>query len=134
MIGGTTAVIPGLVSQASTSNSLRLHSTADRIEGFAVGVTAIGGWRTQPLSGPSSSNRVDLNLHGTFLQTAATDLSLVGASSLVNGVSVGDGNTVHLNVRQATGSGPRAAEPVRRQLHPDDGRPRRRESARDRRQ
>ena len=108
LVGGATAPIPGLVSQASTFNSVRLHSTDDRIEAFASGVRARSGLRTSALSGPSSSNRIDMNLRGTNLQTTTEDLVLLGAQSLIAGVSPGDDNEVHLVVHGAVGSGPRA--------------------------
>jgi hypothetical protein len=108
LIGGTTAPIPGLVSEASTFNSLEMDSKDDTIDGFSTGILAMGGVRTGPLPEPSSSNRVDMNLHGLSVQTTTADLVLFGARSFVPGVSPGDGNTVYLLVRQSTGSGPRA--------------------------
>jgi hypothetical protein len=98
---------PGVVvSQASTFNSLQMHSIDDTLAGFATGIAAAGGRRFSALSGTISSNRVELNLHGTHLQTTTTDWRLFGALSLVN-VTTGDDNTAHVLVRQATGSGPR---------------------------
>ena len=106
--GGTTAPIPNLASQASTFNRLRLQSQDDRIEGFGTGIFAAGATRSNPLSEPSSSNRIDLDLRGTRLQTVAADLTLFGASTFVEGVSPGDDNTVRAAVREAKGSGPRS--------------------------
>jgi hypothetical protein len=80
----------------------------DRIEGFASGITARAGLRMNLLSGPSSSNRVEMNLQGTRLQTTTADLRLFGAQSAIAGVSPGDDSTLHLVVHQAIGSGPRA--------------------------
>jgi hypothetical protein len=98
---------PGIVvSQASTFNSLQIHSIDDTLAGFATGIAAVGGRRFSALSGTISSNRIELNLHGTLLQTKTTDWRLFGALALVN-VSSGDENTAHVVVRQATGSGPR---------------------------
>jgi len=59
------------------------------------------------LSGTISSNRVELNLHGTLLQTTTVDLRLSGATTML-GVSTGDDNTAHVLLVQATGSGARA--------------------------
>jgi hypothetical protein len=106
--GGTSAPIPGLASQASTSNTLRVHSRDDRIEGFANGIFATGATRSNPLSEPSSSNGIDLTLQGLRLQTAAADLTLFGATTFVEGVSAGDDNGVRVVMRQSTGSGARA--------------------------
>ena len=105
--GGSTAVIPNIVSEASTSNSLRVHSTDDRIEGFLFAISGVGGQRVIATSEPISFNSLDLNVQGTRLQSGVADLSLLGAVSFEPGVSPGDGNVLHLNMRQATGSGPR---------------------------
>ena len=108
LFGGADAPSPLFVSGASTFNALRIHSNGDRIEGFATGIAAAGGRRFGPLSAPISSNSVDMNLHGTLLQTTAADLTLFGARSFVAGVFPDEGNTLHLVVRQANGSGARA--------------------------
>jgi len=108
LFGGADAPSPIFVSGASTFNALRIHSNGDRIEGFATGIAAAGGRRFGPLSAPISSNSVDMNLHGTQLQTTAADLTLFGARSFVAGVYPDEGNTLHLVVRQANGSGARA--------------------------
>ena len=108
LIGGTTAPIPGLVSGASTFNTLQMDSRNDTIDGFQTGILAMGGLRTGPLPDPSSSNRVDMDLHDVRLQTTTSDLVLFGAQSFVDGVSPGDGNTVRLALKKSTGSGPRA--------------------------
>jgi hypothetical protein len=106
LFGGADAPIPGFVSEASTLNSLQIHSNNDRIEGFATGIAAAGARRIGALSGPIYTNRAELNLHGTLLQTTTADWRLNGAVSLVN-VSTGDDNTLHVVVHQATGSGAR---------------------------
>lgn len=105
--GGSTAPIPGFVSEASTFNELEMHSNDDTIEGFAIGVSAVGGLRSTPTGGLIASNSVDMNVHGLQLATTTADLQLFGARSLVDGVSPGDGNTLRLLLRKATGSGPR---------------------------
>jgi photosystem II stability/assembly factor-like uncharacterized protein len=107
-IGGTTAPIPGLASEASTSNLLRMRSRDDRIEAFARGISATGGVRTSDVSEPSSSNRIDLDANGLRIDSTAADLVLAGAQSLVESVSPGDANIVRFRLGQATGSGPRA--------------------------
>src|SRR5262245_788845 len=112
LIGGadTPPAVSGLGSQTATFNSLRIHSRDDTIAGFASGIVASGGRRINALSANISSNRVDLNLHGTLLQTTTVDLRLAGASSLPQalGVATGDENTVHVVLNQVTGSGARA--------------------------
>ena len=52
LIGGTTAPIPGLVSGASTFNTLQMDSRNDTIDGFQTGILAMGGLRTGPLPDP----------------------------------------------------------------------------------
>jgi len=105
--GGSTAVIPDIVSEASTSNSLRVHSTDDRIEGFGQAIFGVGGQRVIDTSEPISDNSLELNLQGTHLQSRGADLGLFAGFSFVPGVAPGDGNVVRLNMRQAQGSGPR---------------------------
>jgi photosystem II stability/assembly factor-like uncharacterized protein len=109
LIGGTTAPIPGLASQASTFNSLGIHSRDDRVDAFVTGIFAVGGLRTSELPEPSSSNSVDMDLRGTGIRTpdvtGAADLTLFGAMTFVNGVPAGDGNTLRLQIRDARGSG-----------------------------
>jgi hypothetical protein len=110
LIGG--AGSPAFPSASSTSNRLRVHSGEDSIQGFQVGIAAIGGQRFLAVSEPSSSNRLEMELHGLRVQTTteplATDLRLFGARSFVNGVPPGDGNTLRVVLRKSTGSGPRA--------------------------
>jgi hypothetical protein len=107
LFGGADAPVAIGASQASTFNSLQIHSIDDTLAGFASGIVAAGGRRINALSETISSNRVDLNLHGTVLQTTTVDLRLSGATSLV-GVSTGDENTAHVLLDRATGSGARA--------------------------
>jgi len=107
LFGGADVPSPIIVSQASTFNSLQIHSNDDTIEGFATGISAAGARRFGSLSEPMSSNSVDMNLHGTRLVTTTSDLRLFGAVSFAI-VSTGDENTLHVVVSQATGSGPRA--------------------------
>ena len=110
LLGG--AGSPAFPSASSTLNRLQLLSREDTIQGFQFGVLAIGGQRYLAGSGPSSSNRLEMDLHGLRVQTTAeplaADLRLFGARSLVNGVSPGDENTLRLVLRKSTGSGPRA--------------------------
>ena len=107
LFAGADAPIPGIVSQAVTFNTLQMHSIDDTIAGFATGIVAAGARRINALSSaPISSNRVELNLHGTRLQTTTVDLRLVGATTLLN-VATGDDNTAHVLIRHATGSGAR---------------------------
>jgi len=107
LFAGADAPNPLIVSEASTFNTLQLHSTDDTISGFATGIVASGGRRINALSATISSNRVELNLHGTLLQTTTADLRLSGATTML-GVSTGDDNTAHVLLVQATGSGVRA--------------------------
>ena len=108
LFGGATAPVPGLASKASTFNALEIHSNDDTIDGFAAGVSANGGFRPNAISESASSNCVDMDVHGLTLQTTTADFVLFGANSVVDGYSAGDGNTVRLLLRKATGSGPRA--------------------------
>jgi hypothetical protein len=107
LFGGGDAPIAGVVSQASTFNRLQMHSIDDTLTGYATGIVASGGRRINAFSGPISSNRVELNLHGTLLQTTTVDLRLSGATTML-GFATGDDNAAHVVIHQATGSGVRA--------------------------
>ena len=107
LFGGADSPLPLIVSQASTFNTLQMHSMDDTLAGFATGIVAAGGRRINPLSATISSNRIKLNLRGTLLQTTTADLRLFGATTML-GVSTGDDNTAHVLIVQATGSGARA--------------------------
>ena len=108
LFGGSDTPSAVLASQATTFNTLQMHSIDDKLVGFATGIAAIGGRRVNALSEPISSNRIDLNLHGTLLQTTTVDLRLVGANTTLVGVAPGDDNTAHVLIVHATGSGARA--------------------------
>src|SRR5688572_2762906 len=107
LFAGADAPVPLIVSQASTFNTLHMLSIDDTLAGFATGIVAAGGRRINALSATISPNRVELNLHGTLLQTTTADLRLSGATTML-GVSTGDDNTAHVLLVQATGSGARA--------------------------
>jgi len=107
LFGGSDMPSAVFASQATTFNTLQMHSKNDMLVGFATGVAALGGRRFNALSENVSSNRVELNLHGTLVQTTTVDLRLVGATTLT-AVATGDYNTVHVLIDQATGSGVRA--------------------------
>src|SRR5262249_20069686 len=85
-IGGADAPIP-IPLPSTTFNSLRIHSRDDAIEGFATGISAIGGRRFGTLSGATSSNRADLRILGLQLDNTDADLELYGARSYVAGLS-----------------------------------------------
>ena len=70
------------------------------------------------LSGTISSNRVELNLHGTLLQTTTADLRLSGAQTML-GVATGDDNIAHIVIHQATGSGARTNRYVHSAIPPN---------------
>jgi hypothetical protein len=118
LFAGADAPIPGIVSQAVTFNTLQMHSLDDTIAGFATGIVASGGRRINALSGTISSNRVELNLHGTLLQTTTADLRLSGAQTML-GVATGDDNIAHIVIHQATGSGARTNRYVHSAIPPN---------------
>jgi len=107
LLGGADAPSPAFVSEASTSNSLRIRSRDDSIEGFATSILSAGGLRFGPLSAPVSSNSVDLGMRGARLSSTVSDLALYGALSFAD-VPAGDDNSLSARVRQTKGSGPRS--------------------------
>lgn len=116
--GADAPPVTSVVSQASTFNTLQMHSIDDTIAGFATGIVASGGRRINALSGTISSNRLELNLHGTLLQTITSDLRLSGAQTML-GVATGDDNIAHIVIHQATGSGARANRYVHSAIPPN---------------
>ncbi|MGK2960521.1 MAG: hypothetical protein ACSLFK_00090, partial [Gemmatimonadaceae bacterium] len=112
--GGSGAPIPVPIGE-TRNNTLRIHSVADRIEGFTTGISAFGGRRffAAPTAGPTTGNAVDLQLTGTTISTPScggapfvADLRLAGA--MVTGAfSPGDGNTLRAVFNRVTGSGSR---------------------------
>ena len=106
LFGGSDTPSAVAASQATTFNTLQMHSIDDTLAGFATGIAASGGRRFNALSEPISSNRVELNLYGTLLQTTTMDLRLFGATTML-GVATGDDNTAHVLLARATGSGAR---------------------------
>jgi hypothetical protein len=107
MHGGPDAPAAG-IPEETFNNRLSVHSVDDRIEGFARAITAFAGRRNNALSAPSSSNELELILHGTRIRSTVTDLVLRGASSVIAGMAAGNGNELRATIRNVTGSGPRA--------------------------
>lgn len=111
LTGGSGAPLP-LVLPATERNTLELHSTNDRIEGFTTGVFAIGARRffDTPIAGPNNGNGVVLQMLHTTVATPScggVDLQLVGAMA-ASDFWPGDGNYVRALLRGVTGSGSRA--------------------------
>src|SRR4030095_15867006 len=74
--GADAPPITSIVSQASTFNTLQMHSIDDTVSGFATGIVASGGRRINAFSGTISSNRVELNLPGTLFATTTVAFKL----------------------------------------------------------
>jgi len=111
LTGGSGAPLP-FVLPATEHNTLAIHSTDDRIEGFVTAVFAIGARRffNAPIAGPNNGNGIELQMLHTTISTPScggVDLELVGAAS-AGSYSPGDGNYVHALLRGVTGSGTRA--------------------------
>ena len=111
--GGSGSLLPFPVP-ATERNSLRVHSVDDRIAGFTTGVLARGGLRFSASTGPSSDNRIDLELLGTTVSTPScggapfvADFRLAAAQVTDALLVPGDGNTVRALFRNVTGSGTR---------------------------
>ena len=106
LFAGADSPSPVIVSQASTFNRLQMHSNDDTLAGFATGIVASAARRINAFSDTISSNRVELNLHGTLLQTTTADFRLSGATTTL-AVATGNDNTAHARFDHVTGSGPR---------------------------
>jgi len=108
--GGSSAPF-ALVAPGTSFNVIRVESDGDRIEGFPVGIFAIGGKRQTASSGPCSNNRTEVRLRDTRIQTeglGARDFRLNAATTGLSGLPAGDGNMLTLRASGVTGSGPRA--------------------------
>jgi len=82
--GGSSSHIPGLAAPGASFNVARISSDHDVITGFRTGIRATAGRRWKTASGPLTDNRLELELHGTRIQTdgeGAADLVLQGAMS-----------------------------------------------------
>jgi hypothetical protein len=113
LTGGSGSLLP-FPPTATVRNSLQVHSTDDRIEGFTTGILARGGLRIAATSGPSSENNIDIELLGTTLSTPScggapfvADFRLTAAQVLDASLVPGDANTVRAVIRGVTGSGSR---------------------------
>jgi hypothetical protein len=109
LLGGSGPPV-GISVPATSRNTLRLDSAHDRVEGFVTGIIAAAARRSfpEPTAGPSSHNRVELELSHTRFSTQVTDFRLFGAQSTVPGLTPGDHNQLRLRARGVTGGGPRA--------------------------
>lgn len=106
-----TATPPG-----ADDNRLAMQSDGDRIAGYRIGILAAAGRRVGVLSGPSSGNRVDLDLRGLTVRTVgegAADLRWYGAmieSPTAGGErpAPGENNLLVARITGSLGSGTRA--------------------------
>jgi hypothetical protein len=117
LVGGSGRPHPGATtSPGADDNELQVMSEGDRILGFNTGVLAVAGRRVGNLSGPSSGNRLDLDLRGLTIRTegeGAADLRWYGAMSetpLGGGERLppGENNILMARITNSRGSGPRA--------------------------
>jgi hypothetical protein len=104
--GGADSNLAG--AEETRNNALWVHSVDDRLEGFSQGIFAAAGRRNFAPSAPSSSNELDLILHGTRVTSTGADFVFRGASSIVAGTAAGDNNVMRVVMRHVIGSGPRA--------------------------
>ena len=115
IVGGSSPPNPAIGTTGASSNTVRIGSTGDRIDGAPVGIQAFGGQRIGTEFGPSSDNRVQLVIAGLTLRTVAadepaSDFVLAGAASFCfceSSERPGDRNVVRVSLRDSTGSGPR---------------------------
>lgn len=116
LTGGSGTPVNFVIGETAR-NTLSIHSLDDRIEGFTTGVfaTATRRFFALPTAGPSTDNRLDIELIGATVSTPSCggasfviDFRMAGA--LVSNASLvpGDGNILRAVFRNVTGSGTRA--------------------------
>jgi hypothetical protein len=110
---------PHLPSEAAgpSFNTLRVRSTADRIEGFASAIIAIAARLIASGSGPLFGNTLDLQLNDLRIHSVgadAADLELHAALALLDqnqpplpGLDAGERNTLRIRMTGSVGSGHR---------------------------
>lgn len=105
-----------LPGNGAAGNLLHFDSAGDRIEGFRVGIQGSAARRVGARSQPLDRNRLELSLERTRIRSdreAAADLELRAAWSEIAQAQgpgefpAGDGNVLHLRIRDSSGSGPR---------------------------
>jgi hypothetical protein len=106
--GGASAPIP-IVTAPTSSNALNLRSVGDRVEAARIAVFAIGGQRSMTVGGLVSDNTLDMKVRGLSLSTPSGASDLVLAGAFPGGeFPPGDRNTLTVDIRDSSGSGPRA--------------------------
>ncbi len=121
-----------LPGNGAAHNLMRMVSTDDRIEGFRVGIRAVGARRVGADRQPLNDNRMELNLERARIRTegdGAADLVFWATwSEIAQGQGpgefpAGDGNVLHVRIRGSHGSGRRqnsfdeASGPVKPENH-----------------
>ncbi len=105
--GGAATPVPGFVPEATTGNTLRVHSVHDRIEGFTTAIVAAGASRPTPNPSAISFNSMSLELYGTQLSSIVADFFLAGSRSLIPGPYPDAGNVLRVLAQGVSGSGVR---------------------------
>ncbi|NJN53031.1 MAG: hypothetical protein HC809_15965 [Gammaproteobacteria bacterium] len=98
----------------ATSNTLRMRSQDDRIEGASSGILAVTARRVLRDARPLDENVLDLDLNRLRIASGAdaadvTFYSTLSAAEWVEGTTfdVGDGNRLRVRMNDVHGSGPR---------------------------
>lgn len=113
LTGGSGPPAPLPVGETAR-NTLLVQSVHDRIEGFPGAIIATGARRffPSPTAGPSTGNRIDLQVLGGTISTpscagaqSGSDLQLEGAFAGNDALFPGDGNSLRVDMRGVTGSG-----------------------------
>ena len=103
-------------TEGAESNSVRIESQDDRIEGYRIGIHASAGRKIAGMPGTVRHNRGELVLSGLRIKTVgdrAADLSLHGAwletepGASVPTVESVEGNVLQVTLLDSTGSGHR---------------------------
>jgi hypothetical protein len=105
------AALPAV--SGSNHDTLVMDSTGDRVEGFDIGLYAVGGSRAVDVSGTVNDNRTQLTLTATQFASISADVVLIAAEAGVPsaGTSLtapGDNNRLQLTLQDVKASGVRS--------------------------
>jgi hypothetical protein len=101
LTGGSGPPVSFLHVGTTSDTELDMHSVNDRLEGFWVGIYAVGGRRNfvSGISGPTNDCRTIIDMQGTRMTSIFVDVWLFGVESEAMDLDPGDHNMLHVSMR-----------------------------------